>query len=375
MIDDDSDDWLLARSALTESAPGRYEMQWASNYQDGLEQLVGGGHDVCLLDYRLGAEDGLSLLRERDKVGGRTPVIMLTGVGDVDVDRVAVQSGAADYLVKGKLDGELLDRSIRYALARREGEDRAVELARAQAAQSVAESHRAQLRQLLATISHDLQQPLTAIRGRADITKRRVSKTDNADPQLIDALQEISANAMRMSDQLRELVEATRQEAAQELTLATGPVDLTELVRAVIEDARQGWGDSHALELSEPSTAVVGDWDAPKLRRVIENLLNNAVKYSDAGSTVTVRIEPEAGDLLALSVADQGRGIPPEDLAHVFQAFRRGSNVGTTSGTGLGLASVREIVERHGGTITAESELGRGSTFSVRLPRTAAAAS
>src|SRR5262249_40316336 len=118
--------------------------------------------------------------------------------------------------------------------------------------------------------------------------------------------------------------------------------------------------------------ALIGDWDPVRLERVIANLLDNAIKYSPNGGTivVTIRRDESAGRPGAtLAVADQGIGIPAEDVPHVFERFHRGQNVvGRFAGTGFGLAIARQIVEQHGGSITVASVEGAGTTFSIWLP-------
>jgi signal transduction histidine kinase len=113
-------------------------------------------------------------------------------------------------------------------------------------------------------------------------------------------------------------------------------------------------------------------WDGPRLERVLGNLLSNAVKYSPGGGAIRVGIATEQADGVAwavLSVQDHGVGIPTGDLPRLFVAFLRSANVvGRIAGTGLGLAAVYQIVTQHGGTVSAESQEGRGSTFTVRLP-------
>jgi signal transduction histidine kinase len=116
---------------------------------------------------------------------------------------------------------------------------------------------------------------------------------------------------------------------------------------------------------------IVGSFDEHRIARVLSNLLSNAVKYSNPESeiVITTSVPDDAGEWLEISVLDHGIGIPATDLPLLFERFRRGSNVeGQIRGSGLGLASSKQIVEQHGGTITVESEEGRGSTFTVRLP-------
>jgi signal transduction histidine kinase len=159
------------------------------------------------------------------------------------------------------------------------------------------------------------------------------------------------------------------------MRLERGPVDLIELTK---EQTRLFFShlDTHQLVLELPDQPVVIDGDRDRLAQVIGNLLSNAIKYSPAGGIVRVHVELE-GDHAVLMVNDQGMGIDEEDRERVFEKFFRSSEASARiSGTGLGLAVAREIVETHGGEIHVQSEPGAGSTFWIELPlrRTAATA-
>ena len=116
LVEDDEDDYVIIRDLLSEME--RFELEWVTDYDGALEAIEREEHDVCLLDYRLGERSGLELLREVSERGHKVPIILLTGYGDREVDLEAMQSGAADYLVKGQIDAPLLERSIRYAFTR-----------------------------------------------------------------------------------------------------------------------------------------------------------------------------------------------------------------------------------------------------------------
>jgi len=128
--------------------------------------------------------------------------------------------------------------------------------------------------------------------------------------------------------------------------------------------------EQHQITVLATLERLVGEWDSRRLERVVANLVGNAVKYSPAGGSVTVRIATADGWAI-LQVQDQGLGIPAQDLPRVFERFHRGANVvGKILGTGVGLASALQIIEQHGGTIVVESEPGSGTCFTVRLPLT-----
>jgi diguanylate cyclase (GGDEF)-like protein/PAS domain S-box-containing protein len=116
LVDDDEDDYFLTHSLLGEAYRDAFDAEWISAYEPALEALAVGRYDVCLLDYRLGARTGLDLLREAVVKGCRTPIILLTGDDDIDIDVKAMTAGAVDYLVKGQFGARLLERSIRYAI-------------------------------------------------------------------------------------------------------------------------------------------------------------------------------------------------------------------------------------------------------------------
>jgi PAS domain S-box-containing protein len=116
LIDDDEDDYIITRELLSEVRVGKYALDWASSYEEGLKIAGLGEHDVCLVDYRLGERTGVQLIREAREPRINTPMILLTGHGSHDVDVEAMQAGAADYLIKNQTPAELLDRTIRYAL-------------------------------------------------------------------------------------------------------------------------------------------------------------------------------------------------------------------------------------------------------------------
>jgi len=124
MVDDDEDDYVLTRDMLAEAVGARFELEWVDTYEAGLEAMERAGHDVYLVDYRLGGRDGLELLCAAIAGGCRAPIIMLTGRGDRAVDVAAMKAGAADYLDKGQLSAPLLERSIRYAIERVRAEEK-----------------------------------------------------------------------------------------------------------------------------------------------------------------------------------------------------------------------------------------------------------
>ncbi|MBI3976567.1 MAG: PAS domain S-box protein [Chloroflexi bacterium] len=225
--------------------------------------------------------------------------------------------------------------------------------------------------EFLSSVSHDLKNPLGAIKGFAQLLKRRLARSDAPDPrQLVEGLTSIETTATKMAAMIKDLVDLARLQMGQPLPLDRQPADLVALVRQVVAEHQQTT-DRHRLRLDPTVEKLVGTWDAARLERVLGNLLSNAMKFSPDGGDVVVRIGREDGEdgaWAVLVVQDHGIGIPTADLPHVFDRFHRGSNVDGIAGTGIGLAGARQIVEQHGGTIAVASQEGAGSTFTVRLP-------
>jgi PAS domain S-box-containing protein len=126
LVEDDEDDYFLAKELFSEFKGWHVHLDWMKNFGSGLEAISRGVHDVCLVDYRLGAQNGIELLRTALERGCKAPIILLTGQGEHQIDLEAMRAGASDYLVKGRLDSGLLERSIRYALERKRAAARAV---------------------------------------------------------------------------------------------------------------------------------------------------------------------------------------------------------------------------------------------------------
>jgi two-component system sensor histidine kinase BaeS len=157
-------------------------------------------------------------------------------------------------------------------------------------------------------------------------------------------------------------------EMGQPLALERRPTDLVALVRRMVDHQREI--AEHPIRVEASVGTLVCEVDAERIERVVGNLIANASKYSPESADVSVRVvaAQEGEEAWAvLTVADQGRGVPAEDLPHVVDRFYRAENVGRTQGAGIGLASVREIVEQHGGTVAIESSEGTGTVVTVRL--------
>ena len=217
---------------------------------------------------------------------------------------------------------------------------------------------------LLRAVSHDLRSPLAGVYGQAQLLERRLAHGAPAE-KLRESVTWIPRGAQRMNTLIGDLVDSARSEHG-ELRLACRPIDLEGALREYLRERSATMDtDRIRVESAESVPPVLADRD--RLERILDNLLSNALKYSDPGTPITVSIRQEGPEVVT-SVADRGRGIAPEELAHLFERYFRGTIAGRREGLGLGLYITRLLVEAHGGRIWAQSELGVGSTFSFTLP-------
>lgn len=221
----------------------------------------------------------------------------------------------------------------------------------------------------LRLLAHDLKTPLAAMSWQAELLLD-LARTGELDPARFDeglrALTTGAAEAIAAIDELRDL---TQIEAGAPLPLHVERLDLHELVREVVVTGRAtAW---HVVDVRcDPGQLEIAA-DRARMARVLANLLENAAKYSPEGSTIVVALSSESTgetEQAVVRVSDSGIGIPRSDLPHVFERYHRGANVESVPGEGLGLASVRALVQLHEGSVSIESCEGRGTSVWIRLP-------
>jgi PAS domain S-box-containing protein len=221
-------------------------------------------------------------------------------------------------------------------------------------------------RNVLNSIAHDIRNPLAALKVQAQLITRRLERGNVELEQVATLASALNDSIDRMAARVDELSGLAAVEAGLPIDLEPQPADLVALVSRCVEEARKSSGD-HKIRFETSEASAPGVWDVGRIDRVISNLLANAVKYSPDRREVEVRLTLQPRQAV-VQVSDQGIGIPEADIPHIFAYGFRGANVGAISGTGVGLAASKQIVEQHGGSLEVESEIGRGSTFTLRLP-------
>ena len=219
----------------------------------------------------------------------------------------------------------------------------------------------------MAHVAHDLRNPLTTIRGTAQLLMRQ---TRDRDERVFSAMQSIDEATSRAMREIDAALDIARLQAGQDIALDVTGVDVVQLLTRIAE-TQSRTAERHRITVEALDGEIVGEWDGPRLERAFTNLIDNAIKYSPDGGEVTVtisRIVHEGQEWARVAVRDEGIGIPESALPRVFDRFYRADNTATISGSGLGLSGVVQIIRSHGGTIGVTSEEGVGSVFTVRLP-------
>jgi signal transduction histidine kinase len=381
LVDDDRDDYLLTSELLAEIGEPGYAVRWVDNYEDGLGALLADSPDLCLLDFRLGSRTGLELLREATARGCTTPVVLLTGQCEREIDVEAMKAGAADFLIKGQFGVRQLERSIRYAIERSRSSAALRELnAELQHARNQATDASYAKSALLASVSHEFRTPLNAIIGYSELVHEQL--IERGDSALATDVKRIHTAGSHLLALVCDILDLSKIEAGK-LDLLVQPFDVEELVSEVSEAVQPLVGHNHNT-FAYRSDAGEMLADVTRVRQVLLNLLSNACKFTSRGEIrlTALRRPARTGDFGAQDpspggvecvefiVQDTGIGMTAAQMQRLFGSFTQVDASATRryGGTGLGLVISRRLCRMMGGEIFVDSQFGAGSTFRVRLP-------
>jgi len=370
LVDDDKEDYVLVRRYLEQARSGSFDVQWVSTFEDALSAIEGTAHDVCLLDYVLGARTGIELLSQMPSAGHDLPTILLTGKGSLELDIEAMEMGAFDYLEKASLTPELLERSIRYTIENhraRAALSRANEELEQRVRERTAELERSNrnLEEFANIVARDLRSPLQAMTQQIEQMKvhKPVSDEAHAADLAYHVLDPILHSAKNMELLVQSVLDYAR--VGRE-TRPFETVDLSAITNKVCDDLSDTITEAGAaIELGSMPT-VRGD---PRLLTgLFENLISNAIKFRGP-EPPQIRFSAERkGDSWLCAVSDNGIGVEEEDADDIFLIFGRGPSATDYPGIGIGLAMCRKIVQHHGGKIWVDANPAGGSIFYFTLP-------
>ena len=389
LVDDDEEDYIITRDILSEISNRKYKLDWVSNLIDAEKAISRKEHHVYLIDYRLGPDDGLELIRLSVDKGMDAPMILLTGQGDLAIDELAMQAGAADYLVKGTIVPYQLERSIRYSIndynlireikqlnqdLEQRVEERTHELEEAivkldesrnelvEALEKEKELNEMKSR-FVTMASHEFRTPLSTI----------LSSTSLLDKYTDQDIDKRKKHIGRIKSSVKNLVEILESflslSKLEEGRIETNPVyfDLDKFTEELVEDI-----STIAIEGQQIVFNYEGDTniflDKQILHNVLINLISNAIKYSPANKNIYFETRVDSDEII-FEIRDEGIGIPEEEQKHLFERFFRARNAINVQGTGLGLHIVKKYVDLLGGEISFKSSTETGTVFKINIPR------
>ncbi|MGP0062528.1 MAG: response regulator [Isosphaeraceae bacterium] len=384
LVEDDPGVARLERLRLERAG---YAVATAATAEEGLRTVAEGGIELIVLDQQLSpGTSGLEFFRQVKAAGYNLPAILVTGMQDEALLVEALRAGVRDFVPKTQhflnhlepivtrvLDQVRTERELAESrIVARENEERRRELER-----EIAQRKRVEQAlkdaderkdQFLAMLAHELRNPLAPISNAVQIMK--VDGLSGSHFQWsLKVIEDQVKQMTRMVDDLLDVSRITRGKAV----LQKEPIDLEVVVDLAVEASRPLIKDcKHQLTVSFPPDPILLEVDPARMAQVLSNLLNNAAKYTDEGGEISLTAESTAsGREVLIHVRDNGIGIPPELMPHVFDMFTQADQTLSRSrgGLGIGLTLVRSLVEMHNGRVSVRSDgPDQGSEFTVRLP-------
>jgi signal transduction histidine kinase len=365
LIEDNPGDARLVEILLEESDLPNVQIIHRLTLGDGIAELQKRDFAVVLLDLTLPDSRGFETLERLIATKPDVNVVVMTGLADKVLGLNAVKAGAQDFLMKGGFDSDLLSKTLRYAIERK---NVLIKLAAATRAREVAEESARMKEQFIASISHEMRTPMNAIYGMSNLLAQ--TKLDTEQRSFIDSVRQSSEILLGVINDILEV--STLQNGQMHFEAAD--FDLTELMFNLVnvmqyKKAEKPLEFQLAIDPSVPKH-VLGD--KLRLNQILYNIVGNAVKFTDEGF-IKIRIEmgKQEGDnlLLLFIVEDSGIGIPQEKIATIFESFTRiRTKERIFEGTGLGLAIVKNLVVQQGGRVFANSQPQKGTTITVEMP-------
>jgi signal transduction histidine kinase len=363
VVDDDPSACLVMRETLESAGFGVIE---ASDGIEGCLRYEERHPDLLLVDIMMPRMDGYEMCRELRKrpEGAHVPIVMVTGLDDVSSIALAYDAGATDFMSK-PANWAILNYRVRYVLRAEElrgNQERLI------AAKEVAEAANRSKSMFLANMSHELRTPLNAIIGfSAMITASMFGPIGD---KYVEYAKIIGASGRHLLAVINDILDTVKADA-DKLSLVEERVDLAEVVELgsqIVQDIARQAAIDFACEFEGPLPKVIGD--SAKLTQILVNLLTNAIKFSEPGGRVRLKVKQTLHQGVTFSVEDTGIGMSAGEIAIALEPFGQ-VDAGLTrkhDGVGLGLPLTERLIELHGGAMEIKSKPGKGTVVTVRLP-------
>jgi signal transduction histidine kinase len=346
IADDDEGDRKLIKRALFQSGL-LCECVETDSSERALELCLQSEFACVLVDYRLPGEDGLAGITALHARFPHLPIVMSTGQGDELVAADAIKRGAADYVPKAGIHAASIRRIVENAIEKAILRRKVLEQAEA-------------LENFARLLAHDLKAPVLSILGFSQLVQEELNDGNREEAMAC------SLHVVQAAERLSRLIETLRQYTRADAEVVLDAVDMDEVFTGTLANLHSLLVESGAAVTADPLPAVEGN--APQLSQLLQNLIANGIKYCDQPvARIHVAAAQAAGGAWTFSVQDNGIGIPEAHYMKVFEPLKRMNGATKVEGTGLGLATCKRIVERHGGKIWCESAPGAGTAFYFTL--------
>ncbi len=352
LIEDSIPDAKFVRTLLPKQ---QYDFVHVISLADAAQEIKKFPFDVVLLDLSLPDASGLESLESLQQSDVDIPIVILTGLNDEDTALRAMKLGAQDYVQKSDVNASFLERSIRYAIERNVSEQDRKRLA-------VLE----QREEFMATLTHDLKNPLMGTNRVLELlAEQAMGSISDEHAELLLQIRDSNKLLLAMIQNLLDVYRFEKDINA--VVLAN--THLRDVLSSCLKDITP-FAESKKIQIktsySETMTTVVAD--AMAMRRVFQNLLDNALKFTPAGGQISLKVAPTNGSV-CVEIEDNGPGMSKDELSRIFNRFAQGrAGRKFSPGTGLGLFLCKQIVEAHNGQIVCQSQEGQGAKFLVTLP-------
>jgi len=364
VVDDDALVRSILSSLLSES---HYEVETAENGRQALAALDD-SFDLLLSDLEMPEMNGLELLASLRKSKNSIPVVILTGNQEISVALDALKLGANDYVIKDENITETVLTAVANSLERKMLLDQNSRLIESlMKAKEDAEKANKAKSDFLAKMSHDLKTPLNAILGYTELMI--IDPDEPLDEGSIDSLNQIFKAGNHLLELINDILDLSAIEAGK-LKVVIEKIDAISIIQESLVLIRPSAGKHKIKILDETKdmNPLLVLADSLRLKQVLLNLLSNGIKYNSIKGTLTIGLTGE-GDRVRINVRDTGPGIPQEKMKTLFEKFNRlGAEKTNIEGTGIGLNICRNLIDLMSGSLNVESEMGKGSCFSISIP-------